>query len=90
MEDIEYQHVSGVEMEFDNISIAASVLRVTRNSMGVSSSILVFDNSNRFLLLIFHPSPPNSIRFPPFVEQGADRDGLVDVGHPHADLNEVQ
>jgi len=90
MEDIEYQHVSGVEMEFDNISIAASVLRVSRNSMGVSNSIFDFDNSNRFLLLIFHPSPPNSIRFPPIVEQGADHDGLVDVGHPHADLYEVQ
>jgi hypothetical protein len=90
MEDIEYQRVSGVEMEFDNISIAASVLRVTRNSMGVSNSIFDFDNSNRFLLPILNPSPPNSIRFPPIVEQGADHDGLVDVGHPHADLNEVK
>src|SRR5665648_567203 len=94
MEDIENQYVSGVEMEFDNISIAASVLRVSRNSMGVSNSIFDFDNNNRFSLLIFNPSPPNSIRFPPIVEQGADHDGLhdgpVDVVHPHADLYEVQ
>ena len=77
-------------MEFDNISIAASVLRVSRNSMGVSNSIFDFDNSNRFSLLIFNPSPPNSIHFPPIVEQCADHDGLVDVGHPHAGLYEVQ
>jgi len=48
MEDIENQYVSGGEMEFDNISIAVSVLRVSRNSMGVSISIFDFDNSNRF------------------------------------------
>jgi len=30
------------------------------------------------------------IRFPLMVEQGADHDGLVDVGHPHAGLYEVQ
>jgi len=48
MEYIEYQYVSGIEMEFDNISIAASALRVSRNSMGVSNSIFGFDNSNRF------------------------------------------
>jgi len=53
MEDIENQYVSGDEMAFDNISIAASVLRVSRNSMGVSNLIFDFDNSNRFFTPYF-------------------------------------
>ena len=53
MEDIENQNVYGVEMDFDNISIAASLLRVSRNSMGVSNSIFDFDNSNRFFTPYF-------------------------------------
>jgi hypothetical protein len=30
------------------------------------------------------------ICFPLMIEQGADHDGLVNVGHPHAGLYEVQ
>ena len=48
MEDIENKYVSWVEMDFDNISIAASVLRESRNSMVVSNSIFDFNDSNRF------------------------------------------
>jgi len=57
MEYIEYQYVSGIEMEFDNISIAASAPRVSRNSMGVSNSIFDFDNSNRFFTPYFSSEP---------------------------------
>ena len=53
MEDIEIKYVSGVEMKFDNIFIAASALRASRNSMGVSNSIFDFDNSNRFFTPYF-------------------------------------
>jgi len=60
MEDIENQNEYGVEIDFDNISIVASVLRASRNSIGVSNSIFDFDNSNRFFTPYFNPSPPNA------------------------------
>ena len=53
MEDIENKYVSGVEIEFDNISIAVSVLRVSRYSMGVSNSIFNIDNGNCFFTPYF-------------------------------------
>jgi len=57
-------------MEFDNISIAASVLRESRNSMEGMNSIFDFNDSIVFPLLVIDPISPNGIRFPPIVEQG--------------------
>jgi len=65
----------------------------------VFSNLLALTDVSRDLLVILDLASVGGeevlgdllvIRFPLMVEQGADHGGLVDVGHPHASLYEVQ